>query len=253
MEKGIKILIVEDEIITATTLQQALDKASYQVVGIADEASSAMKLLESTKPDLVILDIKIIGEKDGIWIAEQINEKFKLPFIFLTSFADKLTVTRAVRTRPYGYLLKPFDGKDILEAVDIALQNFSKNEEAKFPEADDVKKAAAEAMAIKDCIFIRQNNIYSKVNFKDILFIQADKNYVDVIVDAKKYAVRTTLKEMAGNLPPGQFMQVNRSCLVNLQKVEGYGREMVMIKQHELTLSENYKEEFLKCVKTFKD
>ncbi|HXB39193.1 MAG TPA: response regulator [Bacteroidia bacterium] len=253
MEKGIKILIVEDEIITATTLQQSLEKAGYDVAGIADEAEVAMRFLKDANPDLVILDIKIMGEKDGIWIAEQINEKYKLPFIFLTSFGDKITVTRAVRTRPYGYLLKPFDKNDILEAVDIALNNFSKSEMAEFPKPNDLHKEALEAMAIKNCIFIRQNNIYSKVNFNDILFIQADKNYVDVIVDAKKYTVRTTLKEMTTNLPKGQFIQINRSCLVNLQKIEGYGREVVIIKQHELTLSDNYKDEFLKCVKTYKD
>ena len=253
MTKPIKILIVEDEMVTATNMQNTLEDAGYCVAGIADEAEKALLLIGETEPDLAILDIQLIGEKDGIWIAEQINKKYKIPFIFLTSFGDKNSIAMAVRTRPFGYLLKPFDETDVLESIQNALQNFSVNREAEMPKQNAEKKEVEESLVIKEAIFVRHNNIYMKVNFSDILFIQADKNYMDIITETKKYTVRTSLKEMLTTLPKMQFVQINKSCIINLQKFDGYGRDVVIVKQHELSLSENFKDEFMKYIRTQKD
>ncbi|MBC7863091.1 MAG: response regulator transcription factor, partial [Bacteroidia bacterium] len=228
-------------------------EAGYIFCGSADEAIPALSLLEAAQPDLAILDINLIGEKDGIWLAEQINETLKIPFIFLTSLGDKSSVERAVRTRPYGYLLKPFDDADVFDAIHIALNNFSKNKAAELPDNTKKQEALAESLAIKDSIFIKHNNLFTKVNFKDILYVEADKNYIDIFTDARKFTMRTSLKDMAANLPKGSFIQVNRSCLINLEKIESFGKDVVNIKQHELSLSENFKEEFLRKVKTYRD
>jgi DNA-binding LytR/AlgR family response regulator len=251
MPKPLKIAIVEDEMLTASNIQEVIEDAGYSVTGIADDANGAIDLINKSQPDLVMLDIHIKGDKDGVWLAEQINERYKLPFIFLTSFGDKASVARAVRTRPFGYLLKPFDENDIIESIGIALNNFSKDTQVTEPGMP--QREPSDTMVMRDSIFVKQNNIYMKVNFQDILFIQADKNYVDILTATKKYSLRSSLKEMTGNLPAQLFHQVNRSAIVNLNKVEGYGKDVVLIGKHELSLSENYRDDFLRFIKTHKD
>src|SRR5687767_9217328 len=125
MKEGINILIVEDEFITQKTIKEALNELGYSISGDAMDAEEALNILDKKTTDLAILDIQIQGDKDGIWIAKEIKEKYKIPFIFLTANADKNTVKRASETEPNGYLIKPFDKQDIFAAIETALRNFS--------------------------------------------------------------------------------------------------------------------------------
>ena len=103
----IKILIVEDELIIAEDIRLQLVKLGYQVTGVAKDFGAALTLLEKDTPDLLLVDIVLKGERDGIELAEFVKEQYDLPVIFLTSHADKLTVERAKKVNPEGYLLKP--------------------------------------------------------------------------------------------------------------------------------------------------
>ncbi len=246
MSGEINIFIVEDEVITSATIQQCLLESGYGVIGTADTAESALKEMIAKLPDLVILDINLIGEKNGIWLAEQINKELKIPFIFLTAHGDKASLSQAIKTRPYGYLLKPFDEDDLLESVNVALNNFSRNEGANIPEENKHSKELSDSLIIKDSLFIRQNNLYVKVKYSDILFIRADKNYLDIITETKKIAVRMTLKDIANLLPKTIFIQINRSCVTNIHAIDSVGSDFLNIKQHELTIGANYSAELLK-------
>lgn len=117
-----KILIVEDEPIIASDIESILSSNGYFVVGIAYNSVQALDMLSSRHPDLAILDISIKGDRNGIEIASIIREKYKLPFIFLTSFSDKDTVSKAGSTMPYGYVVKPFKDRDIITALELAIQ-----------------------------------------------------------------------------------------------------------------------------------
>ena len=116
-----KILIVEDEPLIAQDIKRCCQRIGYQVIGIAGRSEQALDLLYSQRPDAVVLDISITGAMDGIQLAELINEKYQLPFIFLTSHADRGTLDRAKNTFPYGYILKPFDENDLMTALEIAI------------------------------------------------------------------------------------------------------------------------------------
>jgi len=98
------ILIVEDEPIIAKDIQSYIVNLNYNVIG-----KMALDILHARQVDLVLLDIHIGGSRDGIDIAEIINEKYDIPFIYLTSFSDETTLDRAKTTKPYGYIVKPFD------------------------------------------------------------------------------------------------------------------------------------------------
>ncbi|TVQ51077.1 MAG: DNA-binding response regulator [Saprospirales bacterium] len=117
----VKVLIVEDEPIISADIEFTLGTADYKVVGIAHSSLKALDMLASRQPDMVILDINIKGDKDGIELAEIIREKYNIPFLFLTSYSDKVTLERVKPTLPYGYIVKPFKERDLLSSVEIAI------------------------------------------------------------------------------------------------------------------------------------
>lgn len=117
------ILIVDDEWLIAFNLQVALQKLGYQVAGIARTANEALELAERTRPDLILMDIRIEGELDGIQAAEIIQNKMDVPVIFMTAFADEETFNRAVsKASLFGYISKPFQPASLKNSIEIALK-----------------------------------------------------------------------------------------------------------------------------------
>ena len=116
-----KILIVEDEGIVALDLQARLNRLGYHVVGTASSGSEAIALAESWHPALALMDIRLKGDLDGIETAEQIRDRFNTPVIYLTAHADDATLQRAKATNPFGYLVKPFEERELHSTLDMAL------------------------------------------------------------------------------------------------------------------------------------
>jgi PAS domain S-box-containing protein len=124
-----KILIVEDEAIVAKNIEKHLLNAGYKVVGLATTAEESIEKAETEKPNLVLMDIKLKGKMDGIEAANRIRESLRLPVIFLTSYTDDETFQRAKLTDPFGYLIKPFEIKDLKRTVEMALYKNKLNNE----------------------------------------------------------------------------------------------------------------------------
>lgn len=117
-----KILIVEDEGIVAFNLQQRLQHMGYHITGLAESGQEGLALVSRERPDLVLMDIHIKGEMDGIELASALNRDFDLPIIYLTAYSEDTTLERARRTRPYGYLIKPFSERELHATVQMALE-----------------------------------------------------------------------------------------------------------------------------------
>jgi PAS domain S-box-containing protein len=121
-EKTVKqILVVEDEIIIAENIQRKLKKMGYAVPVIVSSGEEAIKKVKENNPDLVLMDIVIHGNMDGIETAEQIRSCFDIPIVYLTAFADEKTLERAKITEPFGYLVKPFKERELQITIEIAL------------------------------------------------------------------------------------------------------------------------------------
>jgi len=116
-----RILIVEDEQLVALDIQRRLTQLGYQVVAICDRAETALEAVNQLQPDLILMDIHLKGDIDGIAIAAQIREQYQLPIIFLTAHADEATVNQAKVLHPFGYLLKPVQTKHMSTTIEIAL------------------------------------------------------------------------------------------------------------------------------------
>jgi DNA-binding NarL/FixJ family response regulator len=119
----IKVLVVEDEPLIAIDIEQILNNINFQVTQTAFSVEEALKSLANNTPDAVLLDINLGEEKNGIDIAHIINQQYQIPFIFLTSHADRITLDEAKKAKPSGYIVKPFDERDLLAGLEIALYN----------------------------------------------------------------------------------------------------------------------------------
>ena len=229
----IKILIVEDELVIAEDLKDTLEDLGYEVVGIAISSREALAMIEEKSPDLALLDIQIKGGKDGIQLAADINEQFRMPFIMLTSHADIHTINRAKAVNPYGYLVKPFNEKEILAGIEMAMANFAK-EQVKKDNQD-----GGEDFVLKDSLFVRANGMLVKIKLVDIIYLEADANYTQVHTRDKKFVIRATLKELEGKLDPNRFARIHKSFLINLEEIDGIQAESVHIAGKEIPISRN--------------
>jgi PAS domain S-box-containing protein len=119
---GKSLLVVEDEAVIAMDLSNKLEEMGYEVVGRADTSEKAVRIAREKRPDLILMDVRIKGPVDGIDTAAIIRRERKIPVVFLTSFSDEATVSRAALTAPYGYLTKPYKVKELRAAIEVALQ-----------------------------------------------------------------------------------------------------------------------------------
>ena len=120
-----RILIVEDESIVALDMQNRIQKLGYEVIARATSGSEAVKYAEAYQPDLILMDIRLQGPMDGIEAATCIRDKHSIPFVYLTAYSDDETRKRAKITEPYGYLIKPFEERELQTTIEMALYKYA--------------------------------------------------------------------------------------------------------------------------------
>ena len=227
----VKIVVVEDEIIIADHLCETLENLGYEVFEPAISFTEGKELIDTERPDIAILDINLSGRKDGIDLAKYIRENHDIPFIFLTSFADKATLERAKQVNPPAYLIKPFNKEELYTSIEIALFNYQKTKNV------EVKK--------KDFVFVKQKQLFIKIYFKDILFLKSDHVYTEIFVDkGEKYIIRESLGEYANQLND-DFVRVHRSYIVNFQHITKVEANQLWINEFEVPISKQHRNDIL--------
>ena len=131
---NIRILVVEDEAIVALDLTQRLEDLGYEVTGTAATGAEALALAHSTRPTLLFMDITIQGPIDGVETARQLVSRMDVPIIFLTAHTDTSTIQRAKQARAYGYLIKPFDERELISTIEMAVSRHSSDVPARLLE-----------------------------------------------------------------------------------------------------------------------
>ena len=137
-----RLIIADDEVIISTQLEEFLVTKGFDIAGIATSGVQAVEMARELKPDLMLMDIVMPGELDGIAAAAKINQELKIPVIFLTAYADEEMIQRAKPIGPFGYVLKPIQEQQILAAIEIALHK--KNMERKLQDAHDLLEQRVE-------------------------------------------------------------------------------------------------------------
>lgn len=239
MEEKLKILIIEDEVIVAEDMRIMLSGLKYDVCGMAFDYDEALQLLESTQPDLVLIDIHLGDDdgKDGIQLAQHIRNTCEIPFLFVTSNADEFTVQKAKKCRPHGYVVKPFEKRDLYAAIEIAAANFTASPNTEPQE-----------ILLKDALFIKHQGQFQKVMIKDVVWLKAEGNYTDLHTASGKFVVRGKVKEILGDLNTS-FVRIHKSYVVNLNYIDRISQDDVFVANEKLPIGKTYRDSFMKRLK----
>jgi PAS domain S-box-containing protein len=116
-----KILIVEDEIVTAMDIEDTLTRHGYEIAGTATNGADAIRIAKEIQPDLILMDIRIEGQIDGVEVANEIGLFYEIPIIFLTAYSDDLTISRVIKTKSFSFLLKPFNERELSSNIEMAI------------------------------------------------------------------------------------------------------------------------------------
>lgn len=243
MNQKYKILIVEDEILVATDIEESLESLGYTVQGIADTGLKAINSVEKELPDLVLMDINLKGEMTGIEAARTIIQKHDVPIIYLTANADIDTVNKAKVALPYGYIIKPFTDKDLQTNIEIAIFKFSndvklKMESEQFNTFFDLKDHE------KQQIIIHGLEGLEKINIEDVYFIEngGEKSIIHMAED--EVVTNKTFEELINLFPAKYFFQVSKYFVINTFKVFAvkYPEVIIADKMSVISVDEEYRE-----------
>ena len=234
-----KILISEDEVIIAEDIAATLEELGYETCAI-DTGEDTIDMIREMRPDLVLLDINLQGDTDGVDIGTRIKEEFHIPFIYLTAYADRATIDRAKKTEPDAFLVKPFDEKSLRSAIEIALYKHDNNHREQTGNGNGTQHPKEQEVAT-DYIFVKVKHRIIKVHYSDILWVEAYDNYSFIVTAEQKYLVSSTLKDMEQKLPPQNFVRVHRSYIANLDKIEALEENSVVFAKGDIPIGKSYK------------
>jgi len=250
----VRILIIEDELIISQDMTTMLTKMGYEVIGDAMDYDEAIEILERETPDLILLDVNLNGKKDGIDVAEEINRRFHIPFIFTTSYSDSATLERAHNTNPVNYLVKPFKQEQLYTAIEMGLFKAAEIDPGDSELAKHKPKVSGEEekpLIIKGVLFVKDKFTYNKLVIEDIRYIKSDGNYLEIYTSAPKPAlIRASMgsfMERLGN----DFLRVHKSYIINLQHLTKFETHTVSIGNEIIPISKNYSDDLLKRLDIF--
>lgn len=233
-----KIGIVEDDLIVASYIKSILEELHYIVPEPSRNYEEAIEMLETEKPDLVVLDIQLAGEKDGVMVADYIRNSIDIPFVFHTGNGDSATVERVKKVKPNAFLTKPFQKTDLLISIEHALSNFSKQMTAKI-------ENNSSNYLIKDSFFVKDAQYFHKIKFDEVLYLESEGAYVTLYTEKKKYLLRGSIPQYLEKMNSNNFFRVHRSYAVNLDKVEVINTSFLTIRDQNIPISKNFRDDLL--------
>ena len=239
--KNIRVLVVEDEPIIAADLEDRLTEMGFEIAKSCDTGEEALQFLQDGFSDLILMDIQLDGNLDGIETAQQIRQSKNIPIIYLTSNADDATFARAKSTMPAAFLTKPFRGKDLKHAIELAISTHAVSSTQPVETADNNA-----AYLFNDRLFVKVKDRMVRIFFSDILWLEADDYYCKLITADREILIGQTLKQMGevlANVP--EFMRVHRSFIVNLSNVEEIGDTFLEITKRRIPLNKASKDELI--------
>ncbi len=223
----IKILIVEDEVLIAEDLKDILKTFGLKKIEMVHDKASALENLRLNKPDIAILDIRMEKELDGLEIGEHIQNNYKLPFIFITAHSDIEMIKKIIKTKPVGYITKPFKKSDLFANINLAIEQLTTNNK----------------------LFIKDGYSTHVININDIVYIESEGNYITIFTSGKKYLSRQNMESILLDLDSSDFLKIHRSYIINLNKVKKYSNKEVIINEITLPISKTFYDVFIEKMK----
>lgn len=223
----IKILIVEDEVLIAEDLKDILKTFGLKKIEMVHDKASALEHLRLNKPDIAILDIRMEKELDGLEIGEYIQNNYKLPFIFITAHSDIEMIKKIIKTKPVGYITKPFKKSDLFANINLAIEQLTTNNK----------------------LFVKDGYSTHVININEIVYIESEGNYITIFTSGRKYLSRQNMESILLDLDSNDFLKIHRSYVVNLKKVKKYSSKEVIINEITLPISKTFYDVFIEKMK----
>lgn len=246
---NISVLIVEDTPSESEALQKMLLSNGFTVAGIAGNHREALQMILSVKVDVAIIDVFLEGAPEGITFAETINTlpDMACPFVFLTNSTDRSVFDRARLTKPYSFLLKPFNALEVIYALEMALEKF-------YGQQDVFHSDVQDTVISREFLFIKKNDALRKVALSAILYIEVEERYCTIYTESGKYVIMISLTRIVGLLDPARFCRTHRKYIVNLEKIleiQQTDHLLLLEGDHLIPVSEKYRD-FIHRLRTLK-
>lgn len=241
--ESLKILVVEDEPMISETLVEMLELLNHEVLSVAESGEEAVMQLMESEPDLLLLDIQLRGKMDGIELARLIKDKYNIPFVFTTAYADEETINRAKAEGPFGYIVKPYGVKDIMAAIEVAMSNYRL-----FDEIQGREPIAP--MSHNDHLYIKVEQRLVKIQESDIRYAEAKGDYVLIKTKEESFIIYSTFKKVVDRLMKPNFLQVHRSYLINLNHIDDIEETTISMGAKVIPVSRAHRAELLNRIRT---
>lgn len=223
-----KCIIIDDEPIARKGIKKLVDQISQlELLGSFNSAEAASEYIQTTNVGLIFLDIQMPGI-NGIEFARSIPKHTLI--IFTTAYSEYALDSYEVDA--IDYLVKPIDPIKFRKAVDKAITYHSLLMDEEEKDVED------------ECIFVKSDRRFFKVNLKDILFIEGLKDYVIIQMEEQRIITRMNVKNMHDLLPKATFLRINRSYIVNKNHIDSFDNNDVFIKKHEIAIGNSYRDAF---------
>lgn len=236
----LNILIIEDNLELLEELIAMLEEYNYNVIAVASNYKDALTKYYQYNIDLVIIDIFLGENPEGITFAETISTvpNALKPFLFLTSSKDREIFERAKLTNPFRYLLKPFNELELLYAIEMAIEKF-------YGQLNVFASREEDTVIAREYLFIKKKNVLKKVSLSSIIYIEVENRYCNIITEQEKFVIQIALSKINQYLPLEVFQQVHRKYIVNTEMIEEItlSKNSLLLKNDHLILfSDKYKD-----------
>lgn len=226
MNNPIKVLIVDDEALIAEHLAHIINKHFTCITKQAHHKKAALHCIEVFQPNLVLLDIRLDKNAEGIDLAHFINNTYHLPFLYITSFADDAIMQQAIATKPLAFITKPFKEADVKAAIYVALNYVAAQQ--------------------KSYVAIKDSTTTIRLQKQDILFAETtNDSYIQITTKTQKYLIRNSLEWLLSELQDDNFIRIHRSYIVNIKAATAVTSTHLIIQNTSLPISRKHKEEVL--------
>ncbi len=249
MDTLIKILVVEDEMIIAAKISMQLTNMGYQVTGILPRGEEAIIHAQENRPDIVLMDINLKGNLNGIETAAKMQQHAVVPIIYLTANSDEATFNKARSTKPYAFIAKPFKQLDLQRAIELTISRMAEKENNSTT-AKNNEAGEEQPFILIDRIFVRYKEKMIKIMLEDILYMEADRNYSRVFTSNREYMLSITLKTIEEKMSMQLFMRIHRSYLINITHVDEVAENQVMIAKKMIPIGTGMREQLMQRMQT---
>ncbi len=233
-----KIILVEDNLVQQDLIDMYVQDCGHEIVATYASAEEAKEGIVNNKPNLVLMDINLVGNKTGIDLANEIKAQLNIPVIFITSQTEFSVLGNAVKNKPLDILIKPIQFEQFQASLMLAESKIGITQ----------KPSEIAKFSIKDNYLIyKTGHLFERTLLNDLLFVEGMGNYFSLYFKSGKAMLKGTLTDIEAALPQHQFVRVNRSIIVSISQIKSFNQKRVFMENgKEFPLSKKVSESLLK-------